>query len=114
GLSNGSVTLIVPTGWTAPSTNNTNAGKTSASTGTVSIATRTITVSGVTLAAGATMTITYGDTSLGGPGTNLTASPSINVYAADGTGTLTTPTANVANGSSRNTLTFTYTAATGG
>src|SRR5207302_46877 len=50
----------------------------------------------------------------GGALTAIGASPSINVYAADGTGTLTTPTANVANAASGQTITFTYTAATGG
>src|SRR5207237_5278433 len=46
--------------------------------------------------------------------TNLGSSPSITVNAADGTGTLTSGTANVASGSTGNTITFTYTAATGG
>ena len=46
--------------------------------------------------------------------TNLAASPSITVNAADGSGTLTSGTANVANGSTQNTVAFTYTAAAGG
>ena len=86
---------------------------------------------------GATMTIVYGSTAGGGPGatagttaganvfqtqqrstaggvlTNIAASPSLNVYAADGSGTMTTPTANVVNGSS-NTIVFTYKAAAAG
>src|SRR5207302_3966795 len=114
GLSNGLVTLVVPSGWSAPSTTASNAGYTTASTGTVSVSSQTITVSSVTLAGGSTMTITYGDTGGGGPGAtatsstgaqtwqaqqkstsggslaNLGASPSITVYAADGSGTLTT------------------------
>src|SRR6185295_13495676 len=45
---------------------------------------------------------------------NLGASPSITVYAADGTGTLTTPTSVVSASQTGRTLTFTYTAATGG
>ena len=84
------------------------------------------------------MTITYGDRSGGGPGatatattgaqtwqlqqrstaggvfTNLGASPSITVNAKNGSGTLTVLPANVGNGSTGNTLTFTYTAAAGG
>src|SRR5207244_6869791 len=116
GLSGGSVTLDVPTGWSAPSTTGPNAGYTTASTGTVSASGQTITVSSVTVAGGSTFTITYGATSGGGPGatapasagsatwqakekstsggtlTNLGPSPSVNVLAADGTGTLRTPT----------------------
>ena len=92
----------------------------------------------MTLAAGNTFTITYGDTGSGGPGatatsstgaqtwqaqekstsagslTNLGASPSITVNAADGSGTLTTPTTNVSASQTGRTITFTYTAATGG
>src|SRR5438128_1915288 len=138
GLSNGSITLDVPAGWSAPSTTGANAGYTTASTGTVSVSGQTITVSSVTLAGGSTFTTTYGATSGGGPGatatttagsatwqakekstsggtlTNLGASPSINVYAGDGSGTLTTPTSNVSASQTGRTITFTYTAATGG
>src|SRR5256886_1846001 len=138
GISNGSVTLVVPGGWSAPSTTGANAGYTTASSGTVSVSSQTITVSSLTLAGGSTFTITYGSTAGGGPGatatsttgaqtwqaqekstaagslTNLGSSPSITINAADGTGTLTTPTSNVANGSTGNTITFTYTAAAGG
>ncbi|HLB19950.1 MAG TPA: hypothetical protein VK613_12555, partial [Gaiellaceae bacterium] len=138
GMQNGSLTLVVPAGWTAPSTVSNNAGYTTASTGTVAVASQTITVSSLTLAGGATMTITYGDKSGGGTGatatastgaqtwqaqqkaraagtlTNLGSSPSITVNAADGSGTLTTPTTNVSASQTGNTLTFTYTAATGG
>ena len=139
GMRNGSVTLVVPTGWSAPSTTATAAGYTTASTGTVGVAGQTITVSGVTLTAGSTFTVVYGSTAGSGPGAtatattgaqtwqaqqrsssvsgalaNLGASPSVTVNAADGSGTLTTPTTNVAASSTGNTLTFTYTAATGG
>src|SRR5207237_8275938 len=68
GLSNGSITLDVPAGWSAPSTTGANAGYTTASTGTVSVSGQTITVSSVTLAGGSTLTVTYGATSAGGPG----------------------------------------------
>ena len=78
------------------------------------------------------MTITYGSTAGGGAGatatattgaqtwqakerstnagvlTNLGASPSITINAADGSGTLTVLPANAGNGSTGNTLTFTY------
>ena len=138
GINNGSVTLVVPAGWSAPSTTGANAGYTTASSGTVSVASQTITVSSLTLAGGATVTITYGSTASGGPGAtatsstgaqtwqaqekstsagslaNLGSSPSITVYAADGTGTLTTPTSVVSASQTGRTITFTYTAATGG
>src|SRR5207302_2050826 len=118
GLSNGSVTLAVPAGWSAPSTSSAANGYTTASTGTVSVAAQTITVSSLTLAGAGAMTVTYGSKAGGGGGatagsttgspswqvqekstsnatsalTNLGSSPSnVTVYAADGSGTLTTP-----------------------
>ena len=136
---NGTVTLVVPSGWSAPSTTGSAAGFTTASTGTLTVSGQTITVSGVTLSAGNTFTIVYGSTAGAGPGataastlgaqtwqaqekstsggtlTNLASSPSITVNAsADGSGTLTTPTTTVLANSTGNTITFTYTAATGG
>src|SRR5262249_31922510 len=60
GLASGSVTLAVPSGWSAPSTSGSAAGYTTASTGSVSAAGQTVTVSGITLAGGSTFTITYG------------------------------------------------------
>src|SRR4029079_2008661 len=99
-------------------------------TGTVGVAGQTITVSGVTLAGGGTFTIVYGSTASSGPGatatastgaqtwpaqqkwtsggtlTNLAASPSITVVAANGSGTLTTPTTSVLASSTGNTITF--------
>src|SRR5207245_2400473 len=128
--SNGTVTLVVPSGWSAPSTTGANAGYTTASAGTLSVSSQTITVSSLTLAGGSTFTITYGSTAGGGPGatatsstgaqtwqaqakstsagslTNLASSPSITVNAADGSGTLTTPTSVVALSSTGNTITF--------
>src|SRR5207253_6090024 len=74
GLSNGSVTLDVPAGWSAPSTTGANAGYTTASSGTVSVSGQTITVASVTVAGGSTFTITYGATSGGGPGATAPAS----------------------------------------
>jgi hypothetical protein len=68
GLSNGSVAVRVPPGWSAPSTGNLNAGYSTASAGTVSVSGQYIVVSGLTLADGNTVTITYGSTSGGGPG----------------------------------------------
>ncbi len=68
GMSNGAVELTVPTGWSAPSLTGLAAGYTTASTGTVGVSGQVITVSGVTLAGGATMTIIYGSKASGGPG----------------------------------------------
>ena len=137
GMASGDVTVTAPVGWSAPSTTPAAAGYSTSSTGVVSAAGQTITVSGVTLAGGATLTIVYGSTGGGGPGaaasttaganafqtqqrstaggvlTNIAVSPSVNVYAADGSGTMTTPTANVVNGST-NTIVFTYKAAAAG
>ena len=138
GISNGTVTLVVPSGWTAPSTTGANAGFTTSSAGSVSVAGQTITVSSLTLAGGGTATITYGSTASGGPGAtatsttgaqtwqvqekstsggalaNLGSSPSITVYAADGSGTLTSGTSLVSASQTGRTITFTYTAAAGG
>jgi hypothetical protein len=137
GMVDGTVTVAAPAGWSPPSTTGTDPGYATASTGTVSTSAQTITVDGVTLAGGATMTVVYGATSGGGPGatasttagansfqtqqqstvggvlTAVGASPSVNVYAADGSGTMTTPTVNVGNGST-NTIVFTYKAAAAG
>ena len=131
--------LVVPAGWSAPSLTGANAGYTTSNCGTVAVASQTITITAVTLAGAANCTIVYGSTASAGPGatatgttgaqtwqaqekstaggtlTNLGTSPSITINsAADGSGTLTTPTANVVANSTRNTVVFTYTAATGG
>src|SRR2546423_8348868 len=116
GISSGSVTLAAPAGWSAPSTTGANAGYTTASAGTLSVSGQTITVSSLTLAAASTLTITYGSTASGGPGatassstgaqtwttqekssangspTDVASQPSITVYTADGSGTMTTGT----------------------
>ena len=72
GVSGGGVHLTVPAGWSAPSTTGTSAGYSTASTGTVSIDGQTIVVLGVTLAAGATLTINYGAKAAKGPGATAT------------------------------------------
>jgi fibronectin-binding autotransporter adhesin len=141
GISGGEVDVAVPAGWTPPAITNV-IGCTTASTGTVSVSGQTVKVSGVTLGAGGTLTVTYGALSggscgagdgakasttagaatwqgsekstAGGALANLAASPSINVYAADGSGALTTTTTTVNASSTGNTIAFTYTAATGG
>ena len=79
GTSNGSVTVVVPAGWNAPSTTAGNPGYTTASTGAVSVAAQTITVSGVTLSGGATMTIVYGS---GAPGATAPAAAGSTAWPA--------------------------------
>jgi hypothetical protein len=141
GLRDGVLTLTVPPGWTAPVTTNA-IGCTSATTGAVTTSGQSITVSDLTLPANGQAAISYGATSGGscaaGDGatasstagapvwqavagstatgvlTSLASSPYVNVYAADGSGTLTIPDTNVAADSTENTLRFTYTAPTGG
>src|SRR5438128_11978473 len=82
GISNGSVTLDVPAGWSAPSTTGSNAGYTTASAGTVSVSSQTITVSSLTPAGGNTFTVTYGDTGSGGPGATATSSTGAQTWQA--------------------------------
>ncbi|NUT55882.1 MAG: hypothetical protein HOQ03_07865, partial [Thermoleophilia bacterium] len=138
GMSGGSLGITVPSGWSAPRTT-AGAGFTAVSTGTLAVSGQQIQVTGLTLAAGATMTVTYGSSgganlpvsgttsgastfsvvkhSTAGIGSAIatTSQPAtINVYAADGSGTIgVSPTSAVA-GSTGNTFTFTSTAATGG
>lgn len=75
GLTNGVVTLTVPTGWSAPSLTHTAAGYTTADQGTVSVSGRKITVSGVTIGAGDTVEIDYGVMTSGGPGATAPLAP---------------------------------------
>ena len=133
GTTNGKVTVTVPSGWTAPSATNTSVSGGSGSN-TLSFSGQKITVTGVTLAGGATLTITYGtsghtvtvSSSTGvktlttkeaslSSGTPVTVAiqPTVTVYAKNGLGTMTvSPTA--VSKSSATTLTFTYKPATGG
>jgi hypothetical protein len=141
GMSGGEVDVAVPGGpggWSAPTTSNA-AGCSTASSGSVAVSGQTIKVTGVSLTAGQTLTITYGAISggscgagdsvtapsttgaktwttserstAGGTVTNLTSSPSITV-TADGSGSLTTPTTNLSATTTVTNLTFSYTAAT--
>ena len=134
GINNGTVTVVVPAGWSAPSTTGANAGYTTASSGTVWVAAQTITVSSLTLAAGNTATITYGNTGSGGPGATATSSTGAQTWQAQEKSTsgrlaheprrlaehhrlrrrrlrtLTTPTTTVSASQTGRTITFTYTA----
>ena len=73
GVSAGGVHLTVPNGWSPPSSTGTAAGYTTVSTGTLTFDGQTIIDLGFTLAAGKTLTITYGSKSLKGPGATATA-----------------------------------------
>jgi hypothetical protein len=68
GILNGAVRMVVPSGWSTPSTTTTDAGATTASVGTVSVSGRTITVSGLTQSSRTAVKITYGSPAAGGPG----------------------------------------------
>src|SRR5205807_8123573 len=68
GISNGSVTLAVPSGWSAPSTTGADAGYSTSSAGTLTVSSHTITVASLTLAAGSTSTDPYHSTARRGPG----------------------------------------------
>ena len=82
GVSSGGVHVTVPFGWSAPSTTGTAAGYTPASTGTVTVDGQTIVVLGVTLAAGAALTINYGARGAKGPGAVATQGVGAQTWAA--------------------------------
>jgi hypothetical protein len=130
GMENGEIQVDVPAGWTAPQTSSPGSpGYVTSSAGTASASGQEIHVSGLTLFGdfvriqyrGAVGSVTGPQSltvsqrsSTGGILTPLPSSPLVNVYAADGSGTMTTPTLTVPHGSPGNRITFTYTAAAGG
>jgi hypothetical protein len=73
GVSGASVTIVVPSGWSAPSGTGTAPGFVHVSTGAATISGRTITVSGVTLAGTAKLTVQYGSRASSGPGATAPA-----------------------------------------
>ena len=138
GISNGAVSLSVPSGWPAPSTAGSDPGFTKTSAGVLSVAGQTLTISGLTRSESQPVTITYAAKSSGGPGASaptaggpqswqaqsrasvagtlqpLASSPAVAVLSPDGSGTISPSPASVAKGSVGNTISFAYTAATGG
>jgi hypothetical protein len=130
GMDNGELQIDAPVGWTAPQTANPgNPGYVTSTAGTVSTNGQEIHVSGLTLFGDVVriqynpvvgsltgpQTLTFSQKgSPGGTLTQLPSSPQVTVYAADGSGTMTTPTVSVPHGSTGNRITFTYTAAAGG
>jgi hypothetical protein len=138
GLNSGEVDVVVPSGWSAPSTTSSAAGYSTSSSGTLTVSSSTIQVTALTLTGGATCTIVYGSTAGTGPGatassssgvavfttsekstsggslTSLSSTPVVMVSALDGSGSMTVSPTSANVGSTGNTLTFTYTASTGG
>ncbi len=138
GLNDGQIDIAVPPEWPAPSTTATDGGYTTSSCGSVVPNGSAIQISDVTLSAGSTCAITYGDETGGGPGataptppgsyafraqdastpqgapTALGSSPSIDIPSADGVGTVSVDPETVPAGSTGTTLSFAYVAAAGG
>jgi hypothetical protein len=138
GVAAGGIEIAAPSGWSVPSTTGGAAGYTTATCGSVSASGQTIQVTGVSVGPGASCTIKYGDKSLGGTGASAPSSPGTSTFGAeekstgsgtltalalapvvkvtstDGSGAMTVSPTGVQTGSTDHTLTFTYTAATGG
>src|SRR5690348_18269868 len=74
GISNGSVTVAVPSGWPAPSITGSNAGYSTSSAGTLTVSASTITVASLTLARGKRVTLRHGASASSDP--DPTAPPS--------------------------------------
>jgi hypothetical protein len=85
GTSNGEVDVAVPAGWAAPTASNA-VGCTTVSGGTLAFSGQTIKVTALTLAANATLTVTYGAKS----GGSCTASDGVTAPATTGVNTFTT------------------------
>lgn len=94
---NGSLTITIPTGWSAPSTTGTEAGYVTASAGTRSVSAQVITVSGITMSARSTVTVTYGNKTAGGSGATAQTTAGTATFTVksdpDGGGPLTALTA---------------------
>jgi hypothetical protein len=82
GMVDGQLQITVPGTWTLPTTTPTNSGYTTSSAGVVSIVGNTIVVSGITLPAGKTMTVTYGDTTGGAPPAQTPSFAQATVFSA--------------------------------
>ncbi len=80
GLVGGTVTLVVPAGWSVPSKFGTAAEYTTASAGTVSVVDRTIHVSNLTLAGGQKLTLTYGSRAANGRGATAPSTASTQTW----------------------------------
>ncbi len=82
GMVGGQLNITVPGTWTLPSTTSTNPGYTTSSAGVVSIVGNTIVVAGITVPAGKTVTVTYGDTTGGAPRAQTPSFAQATVFSA--------------------------------
>jgi Pro-kumamolisin, activation domain/Cell wall binding domain 2 (CWB2) len=83
GITGGGVTVVVPSGWTAPQhATPSAAGYVTASAGTITVTGSTITIDPVTIPISGTLTITYGATSGGGPGTTAPSTNTTSQFVA--------------------------------
>jgi hypothetical protein len=92
-LYNGKLRIVIPAGWTAPSTSTTAAGLVATSNGTVTTSNQVVTIAGIRLAPGAILTITYGSTANGATGVKVSSKagtyPFTTKETSRGTGLLT-------------------------
>ena len=70
-LYKGKLRIVVPTGWTAPSKSSTSAGFVQSTMGSVATSSQTITITALSVAPGATVTITYGNVANGAAGVKV-------------------------------------------
>ena len=89
GLNNGAIAITVPDGWSVPETDPADPGYSTAGQGSVSISGRTITITGVNLAGGDSLTVKYGDTTMGGPGATAATTPGTVTWEAQSKSTQT-------------------------
>ena len=82
GVPDGTLTLTVPRGWSAPSTTQGAAGYVIRSAGDISVSGRTITIAALTLSAGQHVRITYGSRAGGGPGASAPNAIGLQIWRA--------------------------------
>ena len=83
GITNGKLWITVPAGWTTPQLGNNAAGFVSTTTGTLSVSGQVIRVNSLTLAIGASVTVTYGDVSANSAGAAVAPSAAgTSIFAA--------------------------------
>jgi alpha-tubulin suppressor-like RCC1 family protein len=139
GVRRGALTLVVPVGWSAPSTEKTAPGYVATTDGKIIVSGRTVTLLVRSLDGGATASLTYGSPAQGGPGAEaptagvgeqlwaakersraagklrpLSSRLRVTVLSPDGSGSLLRATGDIAPGSHGNTIVFVFVAATGG
>lgn len=83
GVSNGEITVTVPSGWSAPTTTTGGTGYTTSTCGAVAISSSTIEVTGVNLGSNGTCTIVYGSKASGSAGSTAPSSPVVSTFATE-------------------------------